>query len=719
MLLLTTRKIRNLIAWTAEPLYCFLYGHEEDHTIWIQSIRYLCSFLLGVLLAYLMWLLVSFNCNLCFLYEHVMIEVPVLTIFLLFNGLSFALSRKVRAVTLLIFVSLGDRSGKRYLRAVVFGLVISGPIDNLVRNADEVARVFACSTTLTYNLTKTRLDLIGKPFINTLQHMRSDIDEIQDSFKDLQTILSELKYGINHAESEKEKLDVKKSRETGNTTAKPAGKITFNPKLPKASEIQEQFVHKMGKRCKQQLNSGHHVCEEVFGQGFHKCATNFPNWLANAICWPYRIEIICKVNMFGSPAKVCDASKVVPSDFGKTYLNFLKTEEELFGSSSNIEITYKLQNTSSSTQMYSAQNFSEEFLKDFERKRQKFTTIMTIIEKTMCLFIFYVIWTAVHYYWKYRSNVDFDNFYITHYFKHLDVRRKNSNRRSVLPLRRLEKSRTVDEDEVCSRTVAESGIEIYHIVHLALAMLTTGIFIFLDRMVVNLLLIINQRSLISYQQEGEHEVRFRINGTGLMARLLRTTMKNFNIHERVFTSLSNEECLPVVHTLPRSFYFKLLLIYLIIIFLIYHSITISRLRRVVCSYFYYKREKQRILFLYGSMLRNHASYLNDVRQTAEENMVIRHINLFLILRLSYPKQFGWLQKFNCAKRSCIVCSALEIHMFINCINCGFPYCRDCSREMNWVCVFCEQALRNDMSRDRGAASEASLDLPKYQKKKSK
>jgi len=186
-----------------------------------------------------------------------------------------------------------------------------------------------------------------------------------------------------------------------------------------------------------------------------------------------------------------------------------------------------------------------------------------------------------------------------------------------------------------------------------------------------------------------------------MARLLRTTMKNFNIHERVFTSLSNEECLPDVHTLPRSFYFKLLLIYLIIIFLTYHSIYISRLRRVVCSYFYYKREKQRILFLYSSMLRDHASYLNDVRQTAEENMVIRHIqgeiNLFLILRLSYPKYFGWLQKFNCAKRRCIVCSALENHMFIHCIRCGFPYCHDCIREMNWVCVFCELPLRTDMS----------------------
>lgn len=201
---------------------------------------------------------------------------------------------------------------------------------------------------------------------------------------------------------------------------------------------------------------------------------------------------------------------MVQSDFGKTYVSLLKTEQELFGDSSNIEITYKLQNTSTAAQLRSAQRTSEEFMKDFERRRKIFKTLMTIIDKIMCLFIFYVIWSAMEYLWKYRSQVDFDNFYITEYFKHLDARRKNSNKRSVLPLRRLDKCRTVDEDEVCSTTVAESGIEIYHMLQLSLEMLTTGIFILLDHMVVSLLRIINHRSLISYHQEGEHEVRFRV-----------------------------------------------------------------------------------------------------------------------------------------------------------------------------------------------------------------
>lgn len=47
---------------------------------------------------------------------------------------------------------------------MVLAYVIAGPIFNLAYNGKEVVRTFACTTQLTYNLTKTRLDLMFKPF---------------------------------------------------------------------------------------------------------------------------------------------------------------------------------------------------------------------------------------------------------------------------------------------------------------------------------------------------------------------------------------------------------------------------------------------------------------------------------------------------------------------------------------------------------------------------
>ncbi|XP_002047477.3 protein sneaky isoform X1 [Drosophila virilis] len=697
MLVYITRLVRSFIAEVCEPIYCLIYGHDNDHIAWIRLMRGLCSFLTGVLLAYLMWMLVAFSSHFGKLYAAVVPEWVVLVVFLLFNGLAYLLSRSVRVVTLLIFVGLLGNAGRSYLRATAFALVISGPIDNLVRNAGEVARVFACTTILTYNLTKTRFDLMAKPFTNTLQTMKDDLDEIQGNFKELQIILEDLKYGVEYTDIEDDKFGNSKQRRAANATNKFSNNSSYP--LPKASAMQAKFVRNMRNRCKHQLRSGHHVCREIFLKGYRKCATNFPDWLASVVCWPYRVDIICRVNIFGNPDKLCDASKVVPSSFGETYVNLLVAEHQLYDNSSNIEITYQIQNVTTSEQLLSAQETSEQFIKDFERRRRMFSFVMTIIEKFLYLFILGVICTSIRYHYKYCINVEFDNFYITDYFKHVDARRKLAQKPSILPLHSYERPMYVDVEELNSRTDNERRTDFFHLLQLSLELITAGIFILLDRLVVNLLRIIHKRSLITYQQEGEHEVRFRINGTGLMARLLRTTMKNFNIHERVSTSLSNEECLPTPHVLPRSFYIKLLLLYLVILLLVYVSTTFQRLRRVICSHFYYKREKWRILFLYSSILRCRHSYREVMRKRAEENMASRHVqgrlNICLVLRLSYPKRFGWLANYNCAKRSCLTCNAREDNRFVFCENCGMPYCRDCCRELKTLCVYCDELMHQE------------------------
>ncbi|KAH8408056.1 hypothetical protein KR222_002615 [Zaprionus bogoriensis] len=661
--------------------------------IWIAVVRLVFTFLLGILLSYLLWMLVAIHFNLRLLYALIFPQIPVLVIFLLFNGVSFVVSRSVRAVTFLIFVGLFGNAGRSYLRAAAFALVITGPISNLLTNSGEVARVFACSTKLTFNVTKTRFDLMAKPFTNTLQHMKEDINEIHDSFKELQVILADLKYGVEHVDF----AEVKYPRLVNITNIGkfPAGNSTLQPVLHEASDLQEKFLGDIRSRCKQQLHTGYQVCEQVFDQGYRKCATNFPNWLSSAICWPYRIDIICKVDMFGNPDKVCDAAKVLTPDFGRYYLKFLQAEQKLFSNSSSIEISYVRHNVTSSAQLHSAQSTSDEFLKDFDRRRRVFNVIMIVIEKFLSLFIVFVIISSVRYYWLYRSNVEYDNLYITEYFRHLDARRKAAKRSSILPLSSWEKSIYIDVNNIC-QIHESSDIKLYYFLQFSLEIIAVFIFIMLDRMFFNLLLTINHRSLVTYNQEGEHVVRYRINGTGLMARLLRTTMKNFNIHEQVATSLSNDECLPVANELPTCFYLKLFLLYLTILILFYKGSVLLRLRRVICSFFYPKREKQRILFLYGFMLSNRSNHLNVLRQTAISNMSQRHalgnVNICMMLYLSYPKQFAWMRQYRCTKRRCLVCNVLESDNFVMCLRCNFPYCSECYRDMTHVCVFCEYLI---------------------------
>lgn len=72
--------------------------------------------------------------------------------------------KQVRCICLLMIPTFLGRSGRNVLRALILGYIIAGPIFNLTYNGKEVARTFACTTQLTYNLTKTRFDLMFEPF---------------------------------------------------------------------------------------------------------------------------------------------------------------------------------------------------------------------------------------------------------------------------------------------------------------------------------------------------------------------------------------------------------------------------------------------------------------------------------------------------------------------------------------------------------------------------
>lgn len=192
-----------------------------------------------------------------------------------------------------------------------------------------------------------------------------------------------------------------------------------------------------------------------------------------------------------------------------------------------------------------------------------------------------------------------------------------------------------------------------------------------------------------------------------MARLLRTTMKNFNIHERVSTSLTNVECLPVAVTLPHSFYLKIILIYIMILFVSYKGGSLLIMRRVICRYFYPKREKQRIQYLYGLILRNRKSKHSELmRQLAEKNMshthVLGKVNIFKVLYISYPNRFGWLKDYKCTKCNCLICCAEENDKFVFCPECKYPYCSHCHKEMSEVCVFCGTYINAKVEEDNDA-----------------
>ncbi|KAH8257298.1 hypothetical protein KR038_006898 [Drosophila bunnanda] len=697
------------LIWNWRPVYCLIHAPKSQETARLRCVRRIFSFVVGLVTGYLIWKLITLNFSLA----RSGVNPHLLTCLVLLTGILFALSCSIRTLVILTFVQITGRAGTLYLRAIAFALIIAGPIENLVANAEEVSRVFVCSTMLTYNLSKTRFDLMAKPFTNTLKNMDRDVDEIRQTFEELQGVLGDLKHAVEQSDIPGENGE---TRMYSFNITNPA----VERELPSASEVQERFQLNMRNRCKYQLDSGQRVCEKVFRDGYRKCTTNFQWWIAKIICWPYRVDIICEVDVFGDPDKICDPSQVIPRNFGETYVELLRTEQELFANSSDIVISYKLRDEEvAQSHLQSAERTARAFGEEFERLRKTFTRVIGVVQMVFCLFILRLPFYSLRYYYWYLTNLEHDNVYITHYFKHVDQRRKQKKNPSILPLRTYEKVRYIDVDKSCRRTPSESNKAVYSLMRFLLELVIASILIFFDRLVVELLQIIRRRSLIRYDQSGEHEVRFNITGIGKMAQLLRVTMHNFNIHEHVSTSLSNEECLPNPHVLPVTFYYWQLLLYLIIFVVTCNSYKFLRMRRVTCSYFYEKREKQRILYLYNRILRQRALALQNLVKIVEDNLaryrVRRDMNPLLWLRSRCPRAFNWVRHFSCGKLNCLVCWDPEDSLFILCHSCGVPYCDTCAEEMNHACINCEEVLT--MHHNVRIDDESSIDMYVYRKQK--
>ncbi|CAH2016171.1 unnamed protein product [Acanthoscelides obtectus] len=99
---------------------------------------------------------------------------------------------------------------QRCPKAVVITFIIAGPVENLGNNGKEVVRVFACTTSLTFNLTKTRFELMFKPFTQAIFGMKTGVDEIKDTVKSIKDVSAPV---IGEIEDEKEVRKMKEEND--------------------------------------------------------------------------------------------------------------------------------------------------------------------------------------------------------------------------------------------------------------------------------------------------------------------------------------------------------------------------------------------------------------------------------------------------------------------------------------------------------------------------
>eukprot|EP00057_Strongylocentrotus_purpuratus_P011496 XP_011665970.1 PREDICTED: DC-STAMP domain-containing protein 1-like [Strongylocentrotus purpuratus] len=373
---------------------------------------------------------------------------------------------------------------------------------------------------------------------------------------------------------------------------------------------QKDFAKKMEFRCADIFTKGVDNCRNVFRQKEKDCyrLIKIPG-IKHLICLPLKMTFLCRiVQAFDF---LCDNSPVDTNGLMDTYYE-TKRALKTFGNNFKADFKWQVTQLLELVERVSVQELQAAVNHEIARKKLWFDLILGIARSVLSVTFVLVFKSAFDYNNSYLREIRFDNVYMTSYFMKIERRRRNEGRNCLLPLKKSEK-KDIIEPFKCSLQKAEKSKWIKSIVRLLPQILVTVFIIAIDHLFYSALDLIERHSLVDFKFDGHHVIRFAIHGDGAVATVFRTVFLTFSSEHRIARVSSNKHCLPVPNKVQRSTNILIVGLWISVLALLYFEAFGLRIRRVICAFFYPKREKKRVLFLYNEQLRKRAGFLKHAR----------------------------------------------------------------------------------------------------------
>uniref|UniRef100_A0A672UZ08 Uncharacterized protein n=1 Tax=Strigops habroptila TaxID=2489341 RepID=A0A672UZ08_STRHB len=225
----------------------------------------------------------------------------------------------------------------------------------------------------------------------------------------------------------------------------------------------------------------------------------------------------------------------------------------------------------------------------------------------------------------------------------------------------------------------------------------------MDHVLVSMLSTIQQHSFVQYSFHSSHHLSIHVMGKSLMARLLRSTIGALNTSSDTLLETSNLVCLPRPRSMSQQQYVGSCLPLAVLALLCLAQVYTYRLRRAIAAFYFPKREKSRVLYLYNKLLQQRLDFIRRQRKRVVQR-ARQPPGLGTVLARWCCRRWPWLRRWT--RRSCTVCGVRVGPPEPACPApaCAAPYCRQCWREAGRGCLACappEHGLDADSS-DEGA-----------------
>ncbi|KAF5307692.1 hypothetical protein FQR65_LT06747 [Abscondita terminalis] len=673
--------------------------YEDDYYVELKKILgFVYGLLLGLAFHELILVDLNFTENAAFL-------VTVIISLMLAFGIAFSI--QIRCITLLSIPMFAGRAGRGVLKTLVLAYIIAGPLQNLTNNGLEVVRVFSCTTSLTFNMTKTRFELMFKPFSQALFGMKTEVNEVKDTIRSIRDVSAPI-VGEIEDQTELKKLKeendyIDKANDDSKRSKEIDDKYKTKGEQTESERFEKMYMKKIEMRCEDQFTRAAANCRKMFEKGYDNCYDTV-TWLAAwLLCWPMKLTFVCNIVQALGGANKCDPAKDLDPGFGEGYTYLKKSRSTLSENFKDVKLQYQLIKVKQLIDVRQASDTAKAVLHTVKRKKSLLDQLLVLLKRILAFIFLRIILSAQEYHDKYLRDIEFDNIYITKYFKHIDARRHRQEKKTLFPLKKIERIKLVDPFTYIPLKSERKKL-LGETIKLLLEMITATTFILLDRLFYEALDLVRRHARIDYMQTGRHDMMLQVKGTGLIASMLRSVVKGFNIKKRIKKIQSNEPCLPRPTVLPNYYLYKIYGTYFLVWLLLVVQTYTQRLRRVICSMFYRRREKKRVLFLYNETLKRRIGFFkhmkNKVKKMARERRLQENLNIFNVLRIRFPKACSCLRFFPMARRRCIVCAEPEPRTggdFVECPNptCYFIYCGECWFDVGKQCLVCLESTSDE------------------------
>ncbi|KAK7796117.1 hypothetical protein U0070_013771 [Myodes glareolus] len=563
------------------------------------------------------------------------------------GAIGWGTSPHTRCASVLLIPKMLGKEGRLFALGYALAAIYKGPAANLQNNLNEVIASLGCTVELQVNNTRAAwrvstapLRAVFKDLLDSRESLKAETWNISTSFEDLD---AQMRSEIGYSPEDATDTPGAESRGVPGERHRLSTQKIYELKTKLRCSCEEYVVNQAIINCHRWFEDKHRQCVQRI----------WVPLLSHLLCLPMKFKFFCSV------AKVmeiwCRKRIPVEGNFGQTYDSLNQSIHGLYGEfSANIDI--KEEKQAALLGLSTPWEHVSVEVRDYVRQQEAHLqwTVGLLHALLSCTFLL-VFHASFSYMDSYNWDIRFDNIYITTYFHQIDERRKK---------------------------LARELLETLPIVLLLLVLCG------LDWALYSIFDAIRRHSFLQYSFRSSHRLEVKVEGDSMLARLLRRTIGALNTSSDTGVVESNNmPCLPQPVGMDARAYWRASLPTVLLVCLCLVQAFGYRLRRVIAAFYFPKREKKRVLFLYNELLRKRAAFTKLRRaaivRRAHQQRAPRHHLVDTLYRRS-----PLLRRLT--RRRCVVCQAPETPESYVCPtpDCQAVYCRSCWDDMRQRCPVC-------------------------------